>query len=110
MTRRFTLPQAALALVIALFLLVFLVVPVCTVIYVAFTSNGSFTLSHFESFFHLTLMREAFYNSLIVGCMSVVLSSIFALPRAPVFAATSLLDPPARDTRSTASAMKPSFA
>ena len=82
MAGRFTFAQAALALVIALFLLVFLVVPVFTVIYVAFTSNGSFTLAHFQSFFHLTLMREAFYNSLIVGCMSVVLSSIFALPLA----------------------------
>ncbi len=80
--KRFTFPQAALGLVIALFLLVFLVIPVFTVIYVAFTSNGSFTLLHFQSFFHLTLMREAFYNSLIVAFMSVVISSIFALPLA----------------------------
>lgn len=79
---QFTLSQAALALVIALFLFVFLVVPVFTVIYAAFTSNGSFTLSHFQSFFHLTLMREAFYNSLYVGGMSVVISSILALPLA----------------------------
>ncbi len=82
MTKRYSFPQAALALVIALFLFIFLVIPVFTVIYVAFTSNGSFTLSHFQSFFHLTLMREAFYNSLIVGLMSVVLSSVFALPLA----------------------------
>jgi iron(III) transport system permease protein len=83
MSRRYTLPQAALALVIALFLLVFLVVPVLTVIFVAFTNaDGSLTLAHFHSFFQLTLMREAFYNSLYVGGMSVVVSSIFALPLA----------------------------
>ena len=83
MSRRFTLPQAGLALVIALFLLVFLVVPVLTVVYVAFTnSDGSLTLAHFRSFFQLTLMREAFYNSLYVGGMSVLVSSIFALPLA----------------------------
>ena len=83
MAGRFTFAQAALALVIALFLLVFLAIPVFTVIYAAFTSNGSFTLSHFQSFFHLTLMREAFYNSLYVGGMSVVISSILALREPP---------------------------
>ncbi len=83
MSRRFTLPQAALALVIALFLLVFLVVPVATVVFVAFTnSDGSLTLAHFRSFFQLTLMRESFYNSLYVGAMSVLASSILALPLA----------------------------
>jgi iron(III) transport system permease protein len=80
---RFTLSQAALALAIGLLLVIFLVVPVLTVIYVAFTnSDGSLTFSHFQSFFQLTLMREAFYNSLYVGAMSVLLSSIFALPLA----------------------------
>ena len=59
MIGRFTFVQAALALAIALFLLVFLAIPVFTVIYVAFTNaDGSLTLSHFDSFFHLTLMRE----------------------------------------------------
>jgi len=83
MSRRFTLPQAALALVIALFLLVFLVVPVATVVFVAFTnSDGSLTLAHFRSFFQLTLMRESFYNSLYVGAMSMLASSILALPLA----------------------------
>src|SRR5512140_3162585 len=83
MSRRFTLAQATLALLIALFLAVFLVVPVATVIFVAFTnSDGSLTLAHFRSFFQLTLMREAFYNSLYVGGMSVVVSSVLALPLA----------------------------
>jgi iron(III) transport system permease protein len=80
---RFTLPQAGLALAIGLLLVIFLVVPVLTVVYVAFTnSDGSITFSHFQSFFQLTLMREAFYNSLYVGGMSVLLSSVFALPLA----------------------------
>jgi iron(III) transport system permease protein len=81
--REYTFAQAMIALLIGLFLFVFLAIPVCTVIYVAFTNaDGSMTLSHFRSFFGLTLMRESFYNSLIVGGMSVVISSIFALPLA----------------------------
>jgi len=82
MTSRFSFPQASIALAIAGFLLLFLIVPVITVIYVAFTSDGSFTLSHFSSFFQLTLMRESFYNSLIVGGMSVLIASLIALPLA----------------------------
>src|SRR3954470_3760810 len=75
--------HAAIAVAIAAFLLLFLVVPVITVIYVAFTnSDGTVTLSHFFSFFQLTLMRESFYNSLYVGGMSVLLSSIISLPLA----------------------------
>jgi iron(III) transport system permease protein len=81
--REYSFAQAMTALLIGLFLFVFLAIPVCTVIYVAFTNaDGSMTLSHFQSFFGLTLMRESFYNSLIVGGMSVVISSIFALPLA----------------------------
>ena len=81
--RQYTFAQAVIALVIGLFLFLFLVIPVFTVVYVAFTNaDGSMTLSHFRSFFALSLMRESFYNSLIVGGMSVVISSIFALPLA----------------------------
>ena len=83
MNSRLSFAHAAIALAIAAFLALFLVVPVITVVYVAFTnSDGSLTLSHFFSFFHLTLMREAFYNSLYVGGMSVLISSIIALPLA----------------------------
>ena len=83
MNSRLSFTHAAIALAIAAFLLLFLVIPVVTVIYVAFTnSDGSFTLSHFESFFHLTLIREAFYNSLYVGGMSVLIASIISLPLA----------------------------
>ena len=79
----FTLPQAAVALLIAAFLIVFLVLPVGTVIYVAFADpDGGFTLSHFSSFFQLSLMRESFWNSLYVATLSVVFASLIALPLA----------------------------
>ena len=75
--------HAAIAITIALFLVLFLIVPVITVVYVAFTnSDGTLTLAHFFSFFGLTLMRESFYNSLYVGAMSVLLASIISLPLA----------------------------
>ena len=79
----FTLPQAAVALLIAAFLIVFLILPVGTVIYVAFADpDGGFTLSHFSSFFQLSLMRESFWNSLYVATLSVVFASLIALPLA----------------------------
>jgi len=83
MTQRLSRTHAAIAIGIAAFLILFLLVPVATVIYVAFTnSDGSLTFSHFGSFFSLTLMRESFYNSLYVGAMSVLISSIISLPLA----------------------------
>ena len=75
--------QLAVGLLIAAFLLAFLAVPIATVIYVAFTEpGGGFTLSHFESFFHLALMRESFWNSLYVAAASVVFATLIAVPLA----------------------------
>jgi iron(III) transport system permease protein len=83
MTQRLSLTHAAVALAIAAFLVLFLLIPVGTVVYVAFTnSDGSLTFAHFGSFFQLTLMRESFYNSLYVGGMSVLIASIISLPLA----------------------------
>jgi iron(III) transport system permease protein len=80
---RFTAAQAAVAVAIALFLAAFLVVPVATVVYVAFADGaGGFTLSHFASFFHISLMREAFWNSLVVATLSVVVATLIAVPLA----------------------------
>jgi iron(III) transport system permease protein len=77
------LAPIAVALLIAAFLVAFLIVPVGTVIYVAFThQDGGFTLSHFGSFFQLSLMRESFWNSLYVAALSVVFASLIALPLA----------------------------
>ena len=78
------LGPGALAVVLGIFLLVFLVVPVLKVIYVAFQdpNTGALTLINFVDFFKTSLFQESFINSVYVAAMSVVLSSIFALPLA----------------------------
>ena len=78
------LGPGVVALFIGLFLLLFLVVPVANVIYVAFQDphTGELTLVNFIDFFRTSLFRESFINSLYVAAMSVVVSSIFALPLA----------------------------
>ncbi len=75
---------AAVAAVVSLFLLVFLVLPVVNVIYVAFQdpNTGALTLVNFVDFFRTSLFRESFINSLYVATMAVVVSSCFALPLA----------------------------
>ena len=74
----------ALALVLGLFLCVFLVIPVVQVFYVAFQdpNTGALTLVNFSDFFRSALFRESFFNSFYVALMSVVLASAFALPLA----------------------------
>lgn len=78
------LGPGALAVALGLFLFIFLVVPVTKVIYVAFQdpNTGALTLINFVDFFNTSLFQESFINSLYVAAMSVVLSSIFALPLA----------------------------
>lgn len=75
---------AGVAIVIGLLLLVFLVVPVVKVVYVAFQHphTGALTLINFIDFFRTSLFQESFLNSLYVAIMSVALSSAFALPLA----------------------------
>ena len=81
--RGYTATQLGVALIISAFLLIFLIVPVVTVIYVAFAEPGAgFTLSHFQSFFQISLMRESFWNSLIVAALSVVFATLIAVPLA----------------------------
>ena len=78
--------MAALALV-ALFLIAFLVVPIARVIFVAFTDrDGSFTLIHFQDFLATGLLREAFWNSIYVAAMTVLLASLIAVPLATILA------------------------
>ncbi len=75
--------QRAIALLIAAFLLLFLVVPVAQVVIVAFQSrSGGFTLVNFQDFFGTALFLESFWNSLYVAAMSVVVATLFALPLA----------------------------
>lgn len=76
--------QRSIALLIAAFLILFLVVPIVQVIFVAFQApaTGAFTLVNFQDFFNTSLFREAFWNSLYVAAMSVVVATIFAMPLA----------------------------
>ncbi len=73
-----------LAVLIALFLITFLVIPVAKVFFVAFQdpSTGAFTLVNFADFFNTSLFRESFWNSFYVSATSVVVASIIALPLA----------------------------
>jgi iron(III) transport system permease protein len=72
----------AAALVLA-FLLLFLVLPVARVFHAAFVdADGSFTLGHFGAFAGISLMREAFFNSLYVAVMSTVWATLIAVPLA----------------------------
>ena len=75
---------AVAAVLIALFLLLFLVVPVVQVIFVAFQdkTTGSFTLINFADFFRNDLFMRSFWNSFYVSAMSVVVASALALPLA----------------------------
>ncbi|MFN4128297.1 MAG: ABC transporter permease [Paracoccaceae bacterium] len=88
-TGRFTLfPRlsgvALTGLLIAVFLMAFLILPVMQVIYVAFLDarTGALTLQNFQDFFNTTLCRESFVNSFYVSAMSVVFATIIALPLA----------------------------
>ena len=81
---RINLGPKALAIIIALFLLLFLLVPVAKVFIVAFqdASTGAFTLVNFLDFFNTSLFIESFWNSFYVASVSVVVASIIALPLA----------------------------
>jgi iron(III) transport system permease protein len=81
MAARFSTAQTVVALAIAAFLAVFLIYPVLTVVYVAFTNaDGSLTLGHFASFMQISLMRESFANSIYVALMTVLTTSLIAVP------------------------------
>jgi iron(III) transport system permease protein len=81
---RATPGQVVLALGILAFLVLFLIWPVATVIWVAFTEKGSgaFTLVNFYDFARTDLFVRAFWNSFYVSAMAVVFASAFALPLA----------------------------
>ncbi len=85
-------------ILIALFLMAFLILPVAQVVYVAFLDarTGAFTLQNFEDFFNTTLFRESFLNSFYVSAMSVVFATMIALPLAYItsrfnFAGTAVI-------------------
>ena len=84
MSGRPTAGQLGLALAIAAFLLAFLIVPVGTVIHVAFTEKGTgaFTLVNFADFLRTDMFVRAFWNSVYVSGMAVLWASVIALPLA----------------------------
>jgi len=72
-----------LALPVIAFILLFLVFPVASVLYTAFADGqGGFTLGHLSAFLSISLMREAFVNSVIVATGSVLLATAIAVPLA----------------------------
>ena len=80
-----SVPQALALAGIAVLLLAFLVVPIIRVFVAAFTApGGGFTLVHFGDFFRTELLREAFWNSLYVATMTVVIASLIAVPLATI--------------------------
>ena len=65
------------------FLLLFLLLPVARVFITAFVdADGGLTLGHFVLFFGQGLMREAFFNSLLVAVMSALFAALIAVPLA----------------------------
>lgn len=79
--------QVVAALLVAAFLLAFLIIPVGRVFVVAFQAgDGGFTLVHFADFFRTSLFIESFWNSLYVASMSVVFASLIAVPLAVILA------------------------
>ncbi|MGD9943067.1 MAG: ABC transporter permease [Burkholderiaceae bacterium] len=78
------LGPAVVAALVALFLIFFLLLPVATVVYVAFTEKGTgaFTLVNFQDFIATELFVRSFWNSVYVSAMAVVWATIFAVPLA----------------------------
>jgi iron(III) transport system permease protein len=76
--------QISIALLILSFLLAFLVWPVATVVWVAFTEKGggAFTLANFVDFARTDLFIRSFWNSLYVSGMAVIGASMLAMPLA----------------------------
>lgn len=74
----------AVGLLIALFLAVFLVIPVAKVVVVAFQDphTGQATLINFADFFRNSLFRESFVNSFYVSAMSVMAATVISIPLA----------------------------
>ncbi|MFC1713252.1 ABC transporter permease [Candidatus Poribacteria bacterium] len=80
--REFDRGQFVVFLLLLALLFVFILYPILRVLYVAFTQDGSLTLSHFLNFFQRDLFREALRNSLFAGLMAVIFGSLIALPLA----------------------------
>ncbi|HEY5633260.1 MAG TPA: iron ABC transporter permease [Burkholderiaceae bacterium] len=75
-------PLLAAGLILA-FLLAFLVLPVGSVVYTAFSDGaGGFTLGHVSAAMQQSLFRESFWNSFAVATWSVLFATLIAVPLA----------------------------
>ncbi|MBL8832773.1 MAG: iron ABC transporter permease [Rhodospirillales bacterium] len=68
--------------IVAAFLVAFLVVPVGSVVFIAFWDGQSFTLVHFADFFRTSIMIESTWNSIYVAVMTVAFATLLAVPLA----------------------------
>ncbi len=75
---------ATIGIIIALFLILFLALPVLKVIFVAFQdpATGEFTFINFVDFFNTSLFQESFFNSFYVAIMSVLVATLISVPLA----------------------------
>lgn len=79
--------RQGLALPFALFLLLFVVIPILFIIYYAFTdANGFFTLDAFKSFFTSTVKLNVLLISLLIGVFNTVLCLLIGFPLAYLLA------------------------
>lgn len=82
--RNVKIGQISVALALAAFLFVFLVLPIARVVFVAFVDarTGGFTLINFYDFFRTPLFMESFWNSIYVAGMSVLIATLISVPLA----------------------------
>ena len=79
--------RQGLALPFALFLLLFVVIPILFIVYYAFTdADGFFTLDAFKSFFTSTVKLNVLLISLLIGVFNTVLCLLIGFPLAYLLA------------------------
>ena len=65
-------------------LVLFLVLPVSTILYKAFRAQGHFSLDYFRLLFANDLQTTAIYNSLLIGVAATLLCTVLSLPLAVI--------------------------
>ncbi len=68
--------------IVAAFLVAFLIVPVASVVFIAFWDGERLTLVNFADFFRTSIMIESAWNSIYVAVMTVAFSTLIAVPLA----------------------------
>ncbi len=68
--------------IVATFLVAFLIVPVASVVFIAFWDGERLTLVNFADFFRTSIMIESAWNSIYVAVMTVAFATLLAIPLA----------------------------